>query len=49
MNPANGKLKLARRKPDSFEATNISDLIGYYMNMVRQSDRTTVHPHHHTA
>lgn len=35
MNPANGKLKLARRKPDSFEATNISDLIGYYMNMVR--------------
>jgi hypothetical protein len=28
-----GKFKLAKRRPDNFEAESLSDLVGYYLNM----------------
>eukprot|EP00038_Savillea_parva_P008819 m.179397 g.179397 ORF g.179397 m.179397 type:complete len:351 (+) comp14756_c0_seq1:92-1144(+) len=32
-NPQTGKLKLAKRKPDNFEADTLGDLVGYYLNI----------------
>mmetsp|Transcript_25076 Transcript_25076/g.65400 ORF Transcript_25076/g.65400 Transcript_25076/m.65400 type:complete len:359 (+) Transcript_25076:250-1326(+) len=31
--PSTGKFKLAKRKPDMFEADSVGDLVGYYLNM----------------